>query len=274
MEKEKTVPKGTSSNDKKDYDFYTGNLPIGKYVLTVNFISSGNNSCNVYNIATAAVTATDVTMDEATTFSPAEGYANVTLTRQLKANVWNSLCLPFNMTPEQISAVFGTSAKLATMSSETSGSIVKFITASSITANQPCLIFVTQANTTPATIQGVVLSNDVAGTVTYGNVNFIGNYTASAVMSDGWFVLSDNSIKKVSGTGVTLNAFRAYFTTTAGAKGLTFTIDGDQTTAIEGIQDSDSVRLGEIYSITGARMNANNLGKGIYIRNGKKFIIK
>ena len=80
---------------------------------------------------------------------------------------------------------------------------------------------------------------------------------------------------KYPNTNKPLKALRAYFTVPggSGAKDYTFEVDSFVPTSIANIQiegDGD----GAIYNIGGQRVEGKSLPKGIYIRDGKKFVVK
>ena len=95
------------------------------------------------------------------------------------------------------------------------------------------------------------------------------------------FVATGNKLKYPN-TDKPLKALRAYFTVpvsggsgaqTQNAKDYTFAVDSFVPTSIANIQiegDGD----GAIYNIGGQRVEGKSLPKGIYIRDGKKFVVK
>jgi len=170
------------------------------------------------------------------------------------------------MTAEQIKAAFG-EAKVAAMNSDASSDKVSFSTVQTIEANKPYLIFVETANTVPATIEGVNISADGAQTESGSGVEFIGNYEAKKTMNgDKYFVYNNNIVK--GGNSNTLNAFRAYFTATSGAK-MNLVIDGETTTAINAVEFNTNDNA-ETYNLAGQRVAGNY--KGIVVKSGKKVI--
>ena len=86
------------------------------------------------------------------------------------------------------------------------------------------------------------------------------------------YVLSNNAIYKVGTAGATIPAYRAYIqvSSTSPSRELTFTVDGEVTTAIEGISTENN--HGDIYNLNGQRVDKAQ--KGLYIVNGKKVVIK
>ncbi len=137
----------------------------------------------------------------------------------------------------------------------------------------------------------IATSNDASTgsgqTSAYGVL--IGNYTADYVVpaTDGGktnYILTKHddvvAFRKVS-TNNKVQPYRAYMSVTynSGSSqgnapaffGIDFGTDG--TTAIEAVE-KPVVDDGEIYNLQGVRMTGSNLPKGIYVKNGKKFVVK
>ena len=108
----------------------------------------------------------------------------------------------------------------------------------------------------------------------------VGNYDADYVVPTDNYILTNHSgvvgFRKANGTTNKVQANRAYMSVThsAGAREF-FGIDfGDgETTAINKV-DVEKKITGEVYNLQGVRMQGENLPKGIYVRNGKKFVVK
>lgn len=105
----------------------------------------------------------------------------------------------------------------------------------------------------------------------------------NVVCSDNWFTVDtevDRTAKKVS-LKISAQALpegvsgrNGTVTITAlGCKETMTVLQGDAATGIDNVVDCASENA-ETYSISGQRVNPINLKKGIYIKNGKKFIIK
>ena len=100
------------------------------------------------------------------------------------------------------------------------------------------------------------------------------NYTACyGINSDG-----DKFLKMKSNTNTTY--YRAFIAdqrpATARALSLSFD-DGNGTTEIVSLKDvhgMEPVADGAIYNLQGVRMQGDNLPRGIYVKNGKKFVVK
>ncbi len=115
-------------------------------------------------------------------------------------------------------------------------------------------------------------------TAAYGNM--VGNYDANYVVPKNKYILTNHSgtvaFRKADGSTNKIQANRAYLdvTYTAGApEFLTINFDGN-VTAIDALDKKPAMEKGDIYNLQGVRMNGSNLPKGIYVKNGKKFIVK
>ena len=217
--------------------------------------------------------------------------ATVNLTRTLVAGTWNTICLPFVPTEDQAKIIFGTTAKFAEFSSVSNG-VMQFtsVDVKNLHAGTPYLVLPSQDKTTvsPIKLTGVNIEATEPGEVTYGD--YTGDYTFKGIYILKSFVKDDHTIRfvatgnklKYPNTINPLKALRAYFTVpvsggsgaqTQNAKDYTFAVDSFVPTSIANIQiegDGD----GAIYNIGGQRVEGKSLPKGIYIREGKKFVVK
>ena len=176
-------------------------------------------------------------MDESTNYTPAAKYANVTLTRSITAGNWSTICLPFDMTADQVTATFGAGTKLAGISSYTDKTL-NTESVTSIGANVPCFIKVSSDVSGAKTINGVTIKTETPERVIDGDFKFVGTYTSGTV-GEGNYFLKDNQLYKASAKSK-IKPFRAYFTgvpNDANARILFF--DGDVT----GINEVSSSRI-------------------------------
>ncbi len=206
-----------------------------------------------------------------------EGAGKVNLTRTIKANVWNTIWLPFSMTADELKATFGTDVAIAQFSetvneNATNQSTINFNTMSApaISPNVPVLLK-TSIEGTNYTIEGrtvVAGTPQVAGT----NFNFVGTTAALTTVATGDYFISSNKLYTSKGA-TTLKGTRAYLKTTAtGARIVSLVIDGeDTTTAIENVENG-TITTGKVYNLQGQEVKSAQ--KGIFIQNGKKVVLK
>lgn len=294
-----TFTEGTDASyriDKLAACRYGFNVKAGKtYVLFQN-----NEKLGFYGLTFGASSTAETTVS----ISQTDGYTykaknntTVTLTKPLKANVWNAICLPFSMTEQQVRNAFGEEARIAEFKKvDESG---KKTVASFgmhyyqlITAGKPCLIKPSQVNENDTyTIKGVTIDAEQALTIADSNkkFDFVGTYALTTMPANSHFLGSNDgklyyitADKKISG----LKAFFQPVSTSNAKLSIAFdSTDNDfdnNTTGIEAIKDymdqdaaNSSANKG-IYNINGQFMGTNPaiLPQGIYVKNGKKFIVK
>lgn len=199
------------------------------------------------------------------------GTFNVTMTRTFNEG-WNTICVPFAMSAEQIEAAFGADAKAYEFDNFADG-VLSFQKVTSLTAATPYLIYLPDAVSSTLTINDAVVSDTEAQTLTKGEIDFVGTYAPITApgMEGKWGVTAAGKIGKGSDTAF-INGFRAYFNgSLAGARISIF--GDDETTVILGVMSQSDVVKGDVYNLNGQKVE--NLKKGnLYIVNGKKVVIK
>ena len=267
-------------------------MATGDYPIRLKGMKLNETNPDIYYVTdlvestvTVSNTPRTVLNETATTAPTAAASANVRVNRYIKANEWSSICLPFDMTAEQVTAAFGNDVLLADFTGyevtkdgdDVTGITVNFANATSITKNHPYLIKV--ASTVSSFVaDGVAV---VVGTPTYTPAtgkSFVGTYVAETTVPNNGLFLYNN--KFYYSTGKTkMKAFRAYFNfadvladkSVAGAP-IHMSFDGEGTTAIGEVRSLTEEVRGEIYDLNGRRVETPS--KGIYILNGKKVVIK
>ncbi len=213
----------------------------------------------------------DVTLSETDETNPeACDLANVTLTRTLKANVWNTLTLPFSMDiPE------GWSVKALGSTENIDGHVrMNFVDASSIEAGVPYMVQVGETEVTSIVREGVAIVPEFKNVAT-DDLIFKGNFAKIAALPVGSFFIQSNKFYEVGATNIpAMKGYRAYLESVDGGsvKSIEFNFDGEPT-SIEMVEDEDqSVLNGQIYDLSGRAVQ--NPVHGLYIMNGKKILIK
>lgn len=294
-----TYKKGTDATyviDKLAACRYGFDVKAGKtYVLFQNNATLGFYG---FTFGASSTEATNVSISQKNngyTYE-AKNNATVTLTKPLKEKVWNAICLPFSMTEQQVRNAFGEDARIAEFKKvEESGNkevaLFGMHYYQLITAGKPCLIKPSKVSDNYK-ITGVTIDAEKALTVTDSNkkFDFVGTYATTSMPVNSHFLGSNDgklyyitTAKNISG----LKAFLKPADNNSGAKlSIAFdSTDNDQdnnTTGIEAIKDytdqeaaNSSANKG-IYNINGQFVGTNPaiLPQGIYVKNGKKFIVK
>ena len=248
-----------------------GDLKIGfKCETTTDWVIWDNFHLYYYG------SAINVTIDEDednSSYSADIENANITLKRTFNAGMWNTISLPFDLSDTETKAAFGSTAEVATYSEEADGtnSTVTFkkATDAAITANTPVLLK-TSTTSTEFSFNGKTIKageSKAEGT----NFNFVGTYAASSTIAEGDYFIANDKLWKSTGA-TTIKGTRAYLKAKAAeARIVGFSFDGDETTAIEGLEIMNS-NNGKLYNLNGQEVK--NAQKGLYIQNGKKVIFK
>ena len=212
-------------------------------------------------------------------FAQADGDNSCTLYRNIPANTWCTLMVPFWPL---------TSLTMKYPSEYNDGTgVLTFADLSNTTGcwnNKPMLIKSTSALTaitgkragTGASASGVTYGDNK---VEAGTVTMNGTYSAiDAVPNDSYVVAHVNdadALYKVNST-VSLAPFRAYFSVGGGAgvKANVIALNFDELpTAIESISGAEfTVKGAQIYNLAGQRLN--KMQRGVNIVNGKKVLVK
>ena len=228
-----------------------------------------------------------VTLDETVDNTiEAKAGVNVTLKRTMVKGEWNTICLPFDVSAEQATAAFGEGVKIAQLDDTSTGNILNFVDMSEcgMEAAVPYLIKPTVAATTEEySFKGVEIKEAAVTprkVKTNGNLYFNGIYNKMDVTTDassGYyaaFLGANNTIFKAKAGG-TMKGFRAYFAIpkSASASALRVVIDGTAT-SIKNIDSEVVESNAPVYNLQGQRVDGNNLTPGIYVKAGKKFVVK
>lgn len=228
-----------------------------------------------------------VTLDETVDNTiEAKAGVNVTLKRTMVKGEWNTICLPFDVSAEQATAAFGEGVKIAQLDDTSTGNILNFVDMSEcgMEAAVPYLIKPTVAATTEEySFKGVEIKEAAVTprkVKTNGNLYFNGIYNKMDVTTDvssGYhaaFLGANNTIFKAKDGG-TMKGFRAYFAIPNGAaaSALRVVIDGTAT-SIKNIDSEVVESNAPVYNLQGQRVDGNNLTPGIYVKAGKKFVVK
>lgn len=205
--------------------------------------------------------------------------SDITLNRTLVADKWNTLCVPFAISEEEIKANFGEGTLVEKLDA-VNGNTVNFADATSIEAGVPYLIKPTVAGTT-YTFNGKDVIADAPKTEGNADVTFQGIYSPTDITNGGTVkaagVTEDGKVLFVNADSQT-NAFRCFFTisdnATISPAMLKISIKGVETAINSIVMGNSNAADNAIYNLQGQRVNGNSLTKGIYIKNGKKFAVK
>lgn len=251
--------------------------------ITFTQLSTTTNTDN-YNTSTSTISATALTLDEIYTSNTIKALtgANFTFNRQMTPDKWNTFCVPFALTKDQITATFDAGTQVREYEGA-NGNILTFKEATDIKAGTPYLIKPTTA-TEKYIFNNVNITTTEPAKVGDGAIKFCGVYnqtnvntlaTADTHVSG----IVDNMVKRAK-TGTSIKGFRAYFSvpnniSESTEAALRVAIDGE-TTGIDAIEGFETNTPTRVYNLSGQYVGTStaNLKPGVYVSGGKKVIVK
>ena len=272
-------------------------LQLTDMKLTETDISKYYTADLIETTVTIGEVDTRVILDETSTTAPeAASNVDVRVKRTINANEWSTICLPFAMTAEQVTAAFGSGVKLGDLSSwesvEENDAIVAinvyFDDVTAIEANHPYIIKVTTPITYAEgfTVDGVDIAPVTAPKVQVGTSSatrgwMYGTYVAGGTVpaenlflngSKFWYSKGLTTIKAFRGYFEFRDVLDAYYDSDAAPVFISF--DGGTTSLIEELRvKSEEFAPGDDYYTLDGRL-VKTPTKGVYIHNGKKVVIK
>lgn len=294
-----SVKTGTITKIEFSGNVSLNNLKCAGYSLVSNYRAEWNGSAQKVSFTSQAqAIASSITVYVSLpTISLSESEENkivtqsdvtISLNRKLVKGAWNTICLPFDVSKDQAKSAFGADVRIAALNAESKGNTLVFDnkTTEGIKASVPYLIMPSEVkadnqyefynvsikpeNTTPA-----------ATVSTHDGFAFKGIYNKVDITQDinnsksyAAFLGANNTLFKAK-SGSTTKGFRAYFaipnSTTTSA--LRVVVDGNATSIKNincGVVESDDA----VYNLQGQRIDARSLMPGLYIKAGKKFVVR
>lgn len=199
--------------------------------------------------------------------------ADVTVGRTIQGGVWNTLCLPFNAGKNTIAQATGNAVEdvsLRTFSGFSNNELT-FAETDTITAGTPFLIKVTKTSANPVFTLASLKGDATAQTVTYNGASMAGTLAPTSIGTTGLFLTATGKLKKANSSSTTLKGLRAYFTVPAGTTQARLMLD-DGATVIDMVEAVAAD--GRWYAPDGRRYSTQPTRQGIYIKDGKKIIIR
>ena len=208
------------------------------------------------------------------------GSAEVHLKRTFSANSWNSLCVPFAISDDEVKTQFGNDAKVAEFTGATATTL-EFSSCTGIEAGKPYLVYIPKGATqTEFTFKGVTAfasqPTDVEQQGSANEKTTFRGYFHKSTAPKGSYVLRKNLVYHLV-SDMDIKGFRAVLIDgTATQRVFTqWSLDGT-TTGIGNI-DATVIQRFNVYNTNGqmvrhAATSLDDLPHGVYIVNGKKVI--
>lgn len=213
---------------------------------------------------------------------------SISLNRKLVKGVWNTICLPFDVSAAQAKSVFGADVRIAALNVDSKGNTLMFDnkTAEGIKAAVPYLIMPSEVKAdNQYEFYNVSIKPENAAQAsavsTLDGFAFKGIYNKVDITQDinnsksyAAFLGANNTLFKAKPGSIT-KGFRAYFAipNSTAASALRVVVDGNATSIKNincGVVESDDA----VYNLQGQRVDARSLMPGLYIKAGKKFVVR
>ena len=208
---------------------------------------------------------------------------------------WNTICLPFNLSEEQLASdacpLKDATIKTLDSSSFADGTLtLNFKDASSIVAGMPYIVkWKSGDNITAPVFTDVIISATETQAIKTTSTYFVGSFSPVSLTGGDKSVLYLGAGNKLyyPSADMTIGSCRAYFKLkgitagdiTSGAIELNF--GEDEATGVREVKEVREVKDNSWYTLDGRRISVPSatsvpsvLPKGVYINNGKKIIIK
>lgn len=198
--------------------------------------------------------------------------SDVSLTRTLEANIWNTFCVPFGFKVEN-SALAG--AKVKEFDKIDDGSTTMYMKdATYILPGRPYLVKPDAAIVDP-TFSDVAIYNEDVTKMKVGNDTYAltGIYSPKTISEDNIYGVKANGAIAKGKKDTTIKGLRAYFIINNGIEAK-INFGDDETTGIENIVTPTAISNQKVYNLNGQYVgnDLKAMPKGIYIVNGKKVI--
>ena len=254
----------------------------------ISFIEKGNKDKDKSYITTITLTYTrpklDATLDEKgeNVESTIKGIVGenktLALNRTFNPSQLYTMCLPFDLSKDMITEIFGNETKVYSYDGYQNGEL-SFSIVKEVKAGMPFLMRPEYYVEQPA-FAGVTVESTTAQTVGGGEWDLCGTFGSLELAADGTqlFLIADGTLAKPKVGSQKMRGFRCYLKKAAGtvngsAQLPSVTIDGE-TNAIKTAEYAAPTSGTTAYSLSGMKLNAGckTANGGIMIINGKKFI--
>ena len=263
----------------------TISLPLSTATFTMTANNGNKYVSKIELTPLAAPEIETVTLDETTNNDKVvEDYAgktvNVTLKRTISDTYLNPFCVPFDMAADQITAVFGEGSVVSAFTSVT-GKVMNFEKVTTIAAGQPYIIQATKAST-EISLDKVEMKFEPGSNVVKESSELsmsfngiVSPYTFKKNDGTELFLDKNGNLRYPSTVGSQMKGMRAYFEVLGGTSNEAKVNIGGGLSSIDKLMNGEAM-TGKVYNLNGQYVGntLDGLAKGLYIMNGKKYVVK
>lgn len=260
--------------------------PFAKFTMTANKGAKYVSKIELTALAAPATVTLDETSDNVSTVisDNAGRTVNVTLKRSISKDYLNTVCLPFALSADQVAEVFGEGSVVSDYTSVT-GTVMNFTPVTEMVANHPYIVNATETFDTK-NIAGVTLKT-IAGNenkIEFENTEktFLADFVGSPLIheftyTDGseLFLGKDGKLYRPNAKGDKMKGMRAYFEVVDYTGTEAKVNIGGGLSSIDKLMNGEAM-TGKVYNLNGQYVGntLDGLAKGLYIMNGKKYVVK
>lgn len=285
--KSTTEKSGGGTADDPEY-VTTISLPLSTatFTMTANKGVKYVSRIELTPLAAPATVTLDETSDNISTVisDNADRTVNVTLKRSISKDYLNTVCLPFALSADQVAEVFGVGSVVSDYTSVT-GTVMNFTPVTEMVANHPYIVNATETFDTK-NIAGVTLKT-IAGNenkIEFENTEktFLADFVGSPLIheftyTDGseLFLGKDGKLYRPNAKGDKMKGMRAYFEVVDYTGTEAKVNIGGGLSSIDKLMNGEAM-TGKVYNLNGQYVGntLDGLAKGLYIMNGKKYVVK
>lgn len=207
-----------------------------------------------------------------------EGDLELTLVRSLGSDWWNTFCVPFNISKENVESVFGADCQIREFTSVSDdGKTLLFSSTDNIKAGKPYLIRPAATVSNP-TFSFMNIEEGAPVAVEHNGFKMVGTYGQTSLRKGGLdLFLGDGDKFYKPSDNSKLKGMRAYFQVPENTKASSLhALIDSQTTTISSIDKENNATLSPVYNLQGQVVGYGTLAlpSGIYIQNGRKIAVK
>lgn len=255
--------------------------PSAKFTMTANNGVKYVSKIELTPLAApGTVVLNETTNNDDVVMNNAGKTVNVTLKRTISDIYLNPFCVPFDMTADQITAVFGEGSVVSAFTSVT-GKVMNFEKVTTIAAGQPYIVQATKAST-EISLDKVEMKLEPGSNVEQKSSELsmsfngiVSPYTFKKNDGTELFLDKNGNLRYPSTLPSQMKGMRAYFEVLGGTGNEAKVNIGGGLSSIDKLMNGEAM-TGKVYNLNGQYVGntLDGLAKGLYIMNGKKYVVK
>ena len=235
------------------------------------YFTVSNDDVSLESDKTAVTIAEALVLDETVAATLTDGNAPIVVVKYTAKTGWNTITMPFNLSNDDLTAIFGTGWKAYELKGFDGTSSLEFKESTQFYAGYAYIVnSVEPANNTLYKQNVTIVANPKNDS--YNGATFYGTYApmAAGTMTGKYGVTTEGRIAKGSASA-TMKGFRGYLELPDNVSNVRIMLPGGE--VLTGINTMDNGQLSmdnEAYDLQGRRVQ--NAKKGFFIINGKKVV--